>query len=48
MVNKNVLIPRNETEELVLWCKSFINKSKKILELGTEGCIAISLGQTIL
>ena len=46
MVNKNVLIPRNETEELVLWCKSFINKSKKILELGTgSGCIAISLGQ---
>ena len=40
MVNKNVLIPRNETEELVLWCKSFINKSKKILELGTgSGCI---------
>ena len=46
MVNKNVLIPRNETEELVLWCKSFINKSKKILELGTgSGCIAISLAQ---
>ena len=46
MVNQNVLIPRNETEELVLWCKSFINKSKKILELGTgSGCIAISLAQ---
>ena len=43
-VNNHVLIPREETKELVLWCKSFIKKSNKILDLGTgSGCIAISL-----
>lgn len=45
-LNKHVLIPRNETEELVLWCKSLIGKNKKILDLGTgSGCIAISLAK---
>lgn len=43
-VNKNVLIPRKETEELVHWCKVFLKDYDKILDLGTgSGCIAISL-----
>ncbi len=52
-VNKNVLIPRPETEELVDWIlKSsiFHNKkeSLKILDIGTgSGCIAISLAHNI-
>jgi len=47
-VNKNVLIPRPETEELVEWVvkesqKSTV-KSQKILDMGTgSGCIAISI-----
>ena len=45
-VNKHVLIPRPETEELVRWIASE-NKTKnglKILEIGTgSGCIAIGL-----
>ena len=47
-VNKNVLIPRPETEELVDWVvkesqKSIVN-SQKILDVGTgSGCIPISL-----
>ena len=45
-VNKNVLIPRNETEELVNWCKFFLKKNDKIIDLGTgSGCIAISLAK---
>jgi release factor glutamine methyltransferase len=52
-VNKNVLIPRPETEELVDWILSnnrTIHKSKglKILDIGTgSGCIAISLAKNI-
>jgi release factor glutamine methyltransferase len=52
-VNKNVLIPRPETEELVQWIiqsqKSEIRNSKiKILDIGTgSGCIAISLMKNI-
>ena len=57
-VNKNVLIPRPETEELVDWIikdnlkldennKDRINKIK-ILDIGTgSGCIAISLAKFI-
>ena len=47
-VNKNVLIPRPETEELVDWVvkesqKSIVN-SQKILDVGTgSGCIPITL-----
>jgi release factor glutamine methyltransferase len=47
-VNKHVLIPRPETEELVEWVvkesqKSTV-KSQKILDIGTgSGCIAVSL-----
>jgi release factor glutamine methyltransferase len=48
-VNKNVLIPRPETEELVDkiidWYK---NKSIKILDIGTgSGCIAVSLAKKL-
>ncbi|MCH8902934.1 MAG: peptide chain release factor N(5)-glutamine methyltransferase [Bacteroidetes bacterium] len=47
-VNKHVLIPRPETEELVLWIVDDINAAatspKKILDIGTgSGCIAIGL-----
>lgn len=48
MVNKNVLIPRPETEELVQWiCKEITQLQKQelhILDIGTgSGCIAIAL-----
>ncbi|MDP3352464.1 MAG: peptide chain release factor N(5)-glutamine methyltransferase [Flavobacteriaceae bacterium] len=49
-VDKNVLIPRPETEELVQWiiddCKNQPKDSIKILDIGTgSGCIAISLAK---
>ena len=44
LVNKNVLIPRPETEELVKWIIQDSEKGKNILDIGTgSGCIAISL-----
>ncbi len=52
-VNKNVLIPRSETEELVDWIiKDGLEVEKienlKILDIGTgSGCIAISLAKNI-
>lgn len=51
-VNKNVLIPRFETEELVEKTINYINKYFKekidILDLGTgSGCIAIALAKNI-
>ncbi len=51
-VNKDVLIPRPETEELVQWILESILKTKipnpKILDIGTgSGCIAISLAKNI-
>ncbi|MFA9391249.1 MAG: peptide chain release factor N(5)-glutamine methyltransferase [Prolixibacteraceae bacterium] len=44
-VNSDVLIPRNETEELVhLILKNYANRNLKILDIGTgSGCIPISL-----
>ncbi len=46
-VNKHVLIPRPETEELVNWVLNELNDSKqkiKVLDIGTgSGCIPISL-----
>lgn len=40
----SVLIPRPETEELVLWVKSSLAPGKKLLDIGTgSGCIAVSL-----
>lgn len=53
IVNKNVLIPRPETEELVDWIvnesKAESKKSKvKILDIGTgSGCIAVSLAKNL-
>ena len=48
-VNKNVLIPRPETEELVNWIiKTSVNKAPTILDIGTgSGCIAIALAKNI-
>jgi release factor glutamine methyltransferase len=52
-VNENVLIPRQETEELVEWIiesqKSKVKSQKiRILDIGTgSGCIAISLAKNI-
>jgi len=43
-VNKNVLIPRPETEDLVRWIVASEPTAKNILDIGTgSGCIAISL-----
>lgn len=49
IVNENVLIPRQETEELVdLIIKENTNEKPKILDIGTgSGCIAISLKKHI-
>ena len=51
-VNKNVLIPRFETEELVEYTISYIKKMFKekinIIDLGTgSGCIAVTLKKKI-
>ncbi|AWI27112.1 peptide chain release factor N(5)-glutamine methyltransferase [Flavobacterium pallidum] len=47
-VNENVLIPRQETEELVDWIVSdHKDQNTKILDIGTgSGCIAISLAKS--
>ncbi len=51
IVSKNVLIPRQETEELVDWIikdTKPINKQLNILDIGTgSGCIAISLSKNL-
>lgn len=49
-VNKHVLIPRSETEELVAWIIKDYQyiKNIKILDIGTgSGCIAISLSKNL-
>lgn len=49
-VNKNVLIPRPETEELVSWVLENANPDKElsILDIGTgSGCIAISIAKNL-
>jgi release factor glutamine methyltransferase len=51
-VNKDVLIPRPETEELVEWIvndiKNSPNTQKNILDIGTgSGCIPLALKKTI-
>ncbi|WP_341214814.1 peptide chain release factor N(5)-glutamine methyltransferase [uncultured Wocania sp.] len=52
-VNKDVLIPRPETEELVDWIINTVNssaveKSLNILDIGTgSGCIAIALAKNL-
>ena len=49
IVDKNVLIPRPETEELVAWIiKDNQNKEATILDIGTgSGCIAITLAHQL-
>jgi len=43
-VNKNVLIPRPETEELVDWIVKLVNTQCSIIDIGTgSGCIPIAL-----
>ena len=48
-VNKNTLIPRPETEELVSWIiEDNINQKKSYLDIGTgSGCIIISLSKKL-
>ena len=48
-VNPEVLIPRQETEELVDWIlKSTITENPSVLDIGTgSGCIAISLAANL-
>ena len=49
-VNKDVLIPRSETEELIDWILKEFNEKKElnILDIGTgSGCIAISLAKNL-
>ena len=50
-MNENVLIPRQETEELVDWViEDFRGNSNKknIIDIGTgSGCIAISLAKEL-
>jgi release factor glutamine methyltransferase len=49
-VNKNVLIPRPETEELVHWIinENKIEEEQEVLDIGTgSGCIAISLSKNL-
>lgn len=43
-LNDSTLIPRPETEELILWAKDLLSPGKNILDIGTgSGCIAITL-----
>lgn len=45
-VNKNCLIPRPETEELVDWILSVVKRDAIVLDIGTgSGCIAVSLAK---
>ena len=47
-VAPGVLIPRLETEELVLWCQQWANNASRILDVGTgSGCIAVTLAASL-
>lgn len=46
MVQRGVLIPRFETEELVKWALKSLHNGDQVLDLGTgSGCIAIALAK---
>jgi release factor glutamine methyltransferase len=46
MVQRGVLIPRFETEELVEWALKSLKSSDKVLDLGTgSGCITVALAK---
>ncbi|RMC49772.1 peptide chain release factor N(5)-glutamine methyltransferase [Lactobacillus sp. ESL0228] len=46
LVQRGVLIPRFETEELVNWALSKLNSGDKVLDLGTgSGCITVMLAK---
>lgn len=46
MVERGVLIPRFETEELVEWALDSLKDSDTVLDLGTgSGCITVALGK---
>lgn len=46
MVQRGVLIPRFETEELVSWALAHLANKQKILDLGTgSGCITVALAK---
>lgn len=43
-VNKHVLVPRPETEELIALCITLLRPNERVLDIGTgSGCIAITL-----
>lgn len=47
-VNPFTLIPRPETEELVLWIREYARPHDRILDIGTgSGCIAIALSHAL-
>lgn len=47
-VDKSVLIPRPETEELVLWLLKHVKKNQNILDLCSgSGCISIAIAKNI-
>ena len=46
LVQRGVLIPRFETEELVEWALANLNSGDKVLDLGTgSGCITVALAK---
>lgn len=46
MVQRGVLIPRFETEELVEWCLANLKNGDQVLDLGTgSGCIMVALAK---
>jgi len=43
-LNSSTLIPRPETQELIIWAKDVVHLQQKVLDIGTgSGCIAITL-----
>lgn len=43
-LNPSTLIPRPETEELVLWAKAFLRPFQRVIDIGSgSGCITITL-----